>query len=103
MLRFVPVAIVGTLCASAAFAAGAVIDLPAVVEFVFVTCLALFFAAVLAGAAGASSSDAELRQLKPATILTRDHWPRVPMRASTQFARRIAAAFKSLSRPRSGE
>jgi hypothetical protein len=103
MLRFVPVVIVGTLCASAAFGAGAIIDMPAIVEFGFVTCLALFFAAVLAGTTNAPFSEGGLRQWKPTMILTRDHWPRVAVRSSTQFARKVSAALKSLSRPRSEE
>lgn len=61
MLRFLPVVLVGTLCASAAFAAGVAGDVPAIAEFVFVVCLALFFAAVLAGTANAASSPSDVR------------------------------------------
>lgn len=99
MLRFVPVVIVGVLCASAAFGAGAVTDMPAIVEFAFLTCLALFFAMVLASTT-ATSSEGELGQLKPTMILRHDHWPRVSMRSGTQFARKVAATLKSLPRSR---
>lgn len=57
--RFLPAILVGALSASAAFAAGVAIDLPAIVEFAFVACLALFFAAVLAGTTDSAVKDAD--------------------------------------------
>jgi purine-cytosine permease-like protein len=76
MLRFVPVVIVGTVCASAAFGAGAVADMPAIAEFAFVTCLALFFAAVLAGTTNAASSEGDYAD-QQTMVPTRARWPRV--------------------------
>ena len=59
MLRYWPVVLVGALSATAAFAAGVAAELPAIVEFVFITCLALFFAAVLTDITTTTSKESD--------------------------------------------
>jgi hypothetical protein len=53
MFRYLPLVLVGVLSALASFAAGISEDLPATVQIVFVACMALFFAALLAGTSSA--------------------------------------------------
>jgi len=52
MFRYVPLLLVGTLCALAAFALGISEDVPMAAQVAFVASLAIFFGALLAGLAG---------------------------------------------------
>jgi hypothetical protein len=54
MFRYLPIVLIGVLSTLAAFAAGATDDLPATVQVLFVACLALFFAALVAGTSTAT-------------------------------------------------
>jgi formate hydrogenlyase subunit 4 len=62
MFRYVPLMLVGTLCALAAFAAGISEDIPMGAQIVFVATLAIFFGALLAGLAGERSEQAHVAE-----------------------------------------
>ncbi len=57
MFRYLQLGLVGALCALAAFAVGVTEELPAGVQVVFVSCLALFFGALLAGTTAPMKGD----------------------------------------------
>ena len=62
MFRYVPLMLVGSLCALAAFAAGISEDVPMGAQIVFVTTLAIFFGALLAGLVGGQREEADVHE-----------------------------------------
>jgi len=62
MFRYLPLILVGALCALAAFAAGISEDVPMAAQIVFVATLAIFFGALLAGLAGGQREEADVTE-----------------------------------------